>query len=75
MGRNDHERARAYWTAVNADADPPKPKARAQDCGLLSFVEGEGDDVRGTAITPEIRAAVARAVAAMPAPTAAPTKR
>ncbi len=74
MGRNDHASARAYWTAVNADAAPPKPKTRAQDCGILSFVEGEGDDVAVTAITPEIRAAVARAVEAMPPLTVAPAK-
>lgn len=74
MGRNDHESARAYWTAVNADADPPKPKTRAQDCGMLSFVEGEGEEVAVTAITPEIRAAVDRAVDAMPPRPAAPAK-
>ena len=66
MGRNDHAGARAYWAAVNADADPPKPKTRAQDCGLLSFVEGEGDARTVAAITPAIRAAVAGAVEAMP---------
>lgn len=75
MGRNDHPSARAYWTAVNADVDPPKPKTRAQDCGMLSFVEGEGDDVAVTPITPEIRAAVARAVEAMPAMPDAPAKK
>lgn len=73
MGRNDHQSARAYWTAVNAGEDPPKPKKRADDCGRLSFVEGEGDDLTVTAITPAIRALVARAVAAMPAAPAATT--
>lgn len=75
LGRNDHASARAYWTAVNADVDPPKPKTRAMDCGLLSLVEGEGDDVAVTAMTPEIRAAVARAVESMPPLPIAPAKR
>lgn len=66
MGRNDHGGARAYWTAVNAGQDPPKPKTRAQDCGLLTFVEGEGDDLTVLPLTADLRARVARAVEAMP---------
>lgn len=75
MGRNDHQSARTYWTAVNAGEDPPKPKRRAEDCGRLSFVEGEGDNLTMAPITPTIRALVARAVEAMPAQPAAPPKK
>lgn len=66
MGRNDHASARAYWTAVNAGQDPPKPKASAKDCARLTFVEGEGDDLTVLPVTPDLRARVARAVEAMP---------
>lgn len=52
------EGGNAYWRAVNAGAEPPKPKKRPRDCGLLTFVRGPGR--APMAITPELRALIAK---------------
>jgi hypothetical protein len=50
------EGGNAYWRAVNAGAEPPKPKKRPKDCGLLTFVSGP--ERTPMAITPELRALI-----------------
>lgn len=52
--------AREYWEAVNAGREPPKPKRRAADCALLSFVTVDGGRRVLAPITEEIRALVDR---------------
>lgn len=52
------EGGNAYWRAVNAGAEPPKPKKRPKDCGLLTFVSGA--ERTPLAITPELRALIAK---------------
>lgn len=65
----------AYWRAVNAGAEPPKPKKRPKDCGRLTFVSGA--ERKPMAITPELRALIAKAAPAQPeeAPKAAKPKK
>lgn len=48
-----------YWRAVNANKVPPKPKARAKDCALLTFVTVKGEEKSVAPITDAIRALVA----------------
>lgn len=61
----------AYWRAVNAGAEPPKPKKRPKDCGLLTFVSGP--ERTPMAITPELRALIEKV--APPADTKAEEKK